>query len=87
MLTFYKTEHYTPKITEVNVKGETEKFVILVSGRKDAKKSQYTSYHKTREAAIQFRFDQINEEVRRAQDSLNYYTSKLKEFTDLNKII
>ena len=41
------------QIEEVEIKSETPSFVTLPNGRRDARVSQYTEYHESREAAKQ----------------------------------
>lgn len=71
------------KISEVEVAGETDKFVRLSCGRREAKRSEFRCYFDTREDAKEHLIGIASRKVKVAKSNLETATSTLSEIMKL----
>jgi hypothetical protein len=83
METWHIAKYATDKIKTANVISETPSFVMLESGRKEAKSSNYGTYHPTHESAKQDILLRLYTEKQRLFESIASIERRIEEAAKL----
>jgi hypothetical protein len=82
----YQT-YFFDEIKEIEVKGETEKFIVLLSGRKESKRSEYCNWHDTWDDAHDFLINEIENKIEIFKNKINEEENKLEEIINMKKVM
>jgi hypothetical protein len=67
-------------VSEVEIAGETPRFVIRANGRKEMKRSDSAGYFDTREEAVKFMLDYYDSEITRHQQQIEWVQKRKERF-------
>ncbi len=84
--TKYKADAGWKEIKPVEIIRETDAFVFLPNGRREAKKSEYHTYCDTHEEAVQHIFSVLQKKVNDAKQTVVYWEVQIEKFTHKHNV-
>ena len=79
MTIYYQARFYPNAVSEVEVIRETDYFVTLKSGRREAKQNSCHAFHKTREAAKAHILERLEENRRTIESKLKWLELEIEK--------